>query len=98
GSMPVYFVAQVDVHDRAGYERYMQAAAAAAAPAGMRLLAIDDRPDVLEGKWHGPRTVILEFPSEEALRSWYDSPAYQAAAKIRWAATTSNVALVHGMG
>jgi uncharacterized protein (DUF1330 family) len=96
--MPVYFVAQVDVHDRASYERYMQQAATAPAPAGMKLLAIDDRPTLLEGKWHGPRTVILEFPSEEAFRSWYDSPAYQAAAKLRWEATTSNAAVIHGVG
>jgi uncharacterized protein (DUF1330 family) len=95
--MPAYFVAQVDIHDRAGYERYMQAAAAAGTPAGMRVLAMDDQPTVLEGKWHGPKTIILEFASEEALRRWYESPAYQAAAKLRWAATASNVAMVKGI-
>jgi uncharacterized protein (DUF1330 family) len=96
--MPVYFVAQVEVQDRAGYERYMQEAALAGVPEGMKLIAMDDRPTVLEGKWHGPRTVVLEFPSEEALRTWYDSPAYQAAAKIRWAATSSNAVVIHGIG
>ena len=95
--MPVYFIAQVDIHDRAGYERYTQQAGAAAPPAGMKVLAMDDQPQVIEGKWHGPRTIILEFPSGEAFRSWYDSPAYQAAAKIRWASTTSNVAIVKGL-
>ena len=95
--MPAYFVAQVDIHDRAGYERYMQAAGAAGMPAGIRVLAMDDKPTLLEGKWHGPKTIILEFPSEEALRSWYDSPSYQAAAKLRWAATSSNVVMVKGV-
>jgi uncharacterized protein (DUF1330 family) len=52
---------------------------------------------VLEGKWHGPKTVVLEFPDEAALRKWYDSPAYRAAAKIRAGATVSNVAVIHGM-
>jgi len=96
--MPVYFVAQVDIHDRAGYERYMQLAGAAAPPAGMKPLAMDDQPQVIEGKWAGPRTIILEFPDTESFRSWYDSPAYQSAVKHRWAATTSNVALVKGLG
>jgi len=96
--VPVYFVAQVEIHDRAGYERYMQEAASAGAPEGMKVLAIDDQPTLLEGKWHGPRTVLLEFPSEGALRSWYDSPAYQSAAKHRWGATTSNAAVIHGIG
>jgi uncharacterized protein (DUF1330 family) len=77
--MPVYFVVQVDIHDRAGYERYAKLAGAA------------------QGKWHGPRTIIVEFPDEQAFRSWYYSPAYQEAAKIRWQATESNVALVKGM-
>ena len=95
--MPAYFVALVDIHDRAGYERYMQEAAGAGMPTGMRVLAMDDKPTVLEGKWHGPKTIILEFPDEAALRKWYDSPGYQAAAKIRWAATNSNVAMVKGV-
>jgi uncharacterized protein (DUF1330 family) len=95
--MPAYFVAQVDIHDQAGYDRYQQQAGAAGMPVGMRVLAMDEQPTLLEGKWHGPKTIILEFPSEEALRAWYYSPAYQAAAKIRSAATTSNVALVKGV-
>jgi uncharacterized protein (DUF1330 family) len=95
--MPVYFIAQVDIRDRAGYERYAQAAGAAALPPGTKPLAMDDAPRVLEGKWAG-RTIILEFASEEAFRSWYDSPAYQAAAKIRQASTTSNVILVKSLG
>jgi uncharacterized protein (DUF1330 family) len=95
--MSVYFIAQVDIHDRAGYERYSQAAGAAPPPPGMKVLAMDDQPSVIEGKWHGPRTILLEFPSEAAFRAWYDSPAYQAAAKIRWAATDSNVAIVKGI-
>ena len=95
--MPVYFIAQVEIHDPAGYQRYTQEAAAAGMPANMRLLAMDEKPTVLEGTWHGPKTVMLEFPDEAALRAWYDSPGYQAAAKIRKAATVSHVAVVHGI-
>jgi uncharacterized protein (DUF1330 family) len=95
--MPVYFIAQVEIHDPAGYERYMREAGAAGVPPGMKLLAMDEKPTLLEGRWHGPKTIVLEFPDEAALRKWYDSPAYQAAAKTRWGATTSNVAVIHGM-
>ena len=41
---------------------------------------------------------MMEFPDEEAFRKWYDSPAYQEAAKIRWAATDSNAVLLKGLG
>jgi uncharacterized protein (DUF1330 family) len=95
--MAVYFIAQVEVHDRAGYDRYAQQAAGAPAK-GMKVLAFDDAPKVIEGKWHGPRTILLEFESEDAFRAWYYSPAYQEAVKLRWAATTSNVVVVKGAG
>jgi uncharacterized protein (DUF1330 family) len=93
-----YFIAQVEIHDQAGYERYSREAAAAGMPPEMKIIAMDENPTLLEGKWHGPKTVILEFPSEAALRKWYDSPGYQAAKKIRTAATVSNVVVVHGIG
>ena len=40
---------------------------------------------------------LKDVAPSAALRTWYDSPAYQAAAKIRWGATISNVAVIHGM-
>ena len=39
---------------------------------------------------------VLEFENEEAFRSWYYSPAYQEAVKLRLAATDSRAALVKG--
>lgn len=95
--MPVYFIAQVEIHDQAGYDAYQQAAAKAPFE-GVKVLAMDEKPEIVEGSWAGPKTVILEFESEEKFRKWYDSPGYQEAAKIRWKATKSNVALVHGLG
>ena len=95
--MPVYFIAQVQINDPAGYQAYQEAAAKAPFE-GVKVLAMDDKPDVVEGTWAGPKTVILEFESEEKFRKWYDSPGYQAAAAIRWKATKSNVVMVHGLG
>ena len=95
--MPVYFVAQVDIHDQAGYDAYAKQAGASFEGVDTKILAVDDAPTVLEGKWHGPRTVMMEFPDEATFRKWYDSPAYQEAAKLRWAATDSNAVLLKGM-
>ncbi len=96
--MPVYFVAQIEIHDQAGYDSYSQQAGPSLAGIDVKVLAADDTPEVIEGKWHGPRTVMLEFPDEETFRKWYDSPAYQEAAKTRRAATDSNAVLIKGMG
>ena len=95
--MSVYFVAQVEIHDQAGYDSYGQQAGPSMEGIDVNVIAVDDTPVALEGSWHGPRTVILEFPDEAMFRKWYDSPAYQEAAKIRWAATTTNAALIKGM-
>ncbi len=95
--MPVYFIAPIDIHDQAAYDSYSQQARASFEGTDAKVLAVDDTPEVVEGKWHGPRTVMLEFPDQAAFRTWYDSPAYQEAAKTRWAATDSNAVLVKGV-
>jgi uncharacterized protein (DUF1330 family) len=45
---------------------------------GGRILGFDESPEVVEGELAHPRSVILEFPSRDAFRAWYDSDAYQA--------------------
>ena len=96
--MPVYFIAQVKVNDPETYGRYARLAGGSLAAAGARVLAADDAPTEIEGEWHGPRTVMIEFESEEAFRAWYDSPEYQEAIGLRFASTDSNAAVVHGLG
>ncbi|WP_280332800.1 DUF1330 domain-containing protein [Nocardia wallacei] len=77
----------------------MRAYAAAAAPAtGVRALAVDSRPEVLEGQWHGDQTVILEFDSVEAAHAWYNSPAYEQAKPLRHKAADTNAVIVTGLG
>jgi uncharacterized protein (DUF1330 family) len=68
------------------------------AMAGSTLLSFDQKPDVLEGEWHGTQTVLLEFESVEAAREWYNSDAYQAAAKLRQAAANCNGVILSGLG
>jgi uncharacterized protein (DUF1330 family) len=68
------------------------------AMAGSTLLSFDQKPEVLEGEWHGSQTVLLEFDSVEAAREWYNSDAYQAAVKLRQAAANCNGVIVSGLG
>jgi len=53
-------------------------------------------PEVVEGPWHGSRTVILESDSVEAARNWYKSREYQAIIGERHASTEANAAIVNG--
>jgi uncharacterized protein (DUF1330 family) len=43
-----------------------------------------------------PRTVILEFESEEHFYRWYDSPEYRAARRHREDASVGRFILVRG--
>jgi uncharacterized protein (DUF1330 family) len=59
-------------------------------------LAVYDPQEILEGgKSEG--VVILSFPTRDAARAWYDSPAYQDARKHRMAGADYQVTLVEGV-
>jgi len=50
----------------------------------------------LEGELGFDRFVVIEFPSLEAARRFYDSPEYAPLLKLRMETTKSEVALVEG--
>jgi uncharacterized protein (DUF1330 family) len=94
--MSVYFIVQEAITDPAAMAQYGEKARAASMTG--KVIAVDAAQQVIEGDWHGDRTVVIEFPDEAAFRAWYDSPAYQEALKIRLAASDSRSALVKGIG
>jgi uncharacterized protein (DUF1330 family) len=91
-----YMIATVEIRNRAGFEAYVQQALPTIQRAGGRPIVVDDHPEELEGSWHGPRTVLLEFDSVDAARAWYRSPEYQAVIGGRHQAAESNVVIVGG--
>jgi uncharacterized protein (DUF1330 family) len=91
-----YVIFTMDIHDQAGMDSYVQATRPTLFKAGGRPIVGDDNPEVIEGEWHGSRTVILEFDSVEAAHTWYRSPEYQAVVGQRHACAKSNVAIVSG--
>jgi len=56
-----YVIITEDIKDPAGMAEY--AKLAGKAMAGSKLLSFDQKPEVLEGRWHGSQTVVLEFGS-----------------------------------
>lgn len=94
--MSAYFLAQITIDDPVAYERYLDGFDAVFARHEGRVIAVDDHPAVLEGSWSRTRVVLIRFPDEAALRRWYESPEYQALARIRQGASRADVLLVHG--
>src|SRR2546426_11380302 len=87
--MPVYFVVELDVTNRAGMEPYGAAVPATIAQYGGRYLARGGATELIEGGPEPKRIVILEFSDAAALKRWYNSPEYQKILPGRLANLTS---------
>ena len=57
---------------------------------------MDEDVDIIEGSWPFTRTVLIEFPSKQAARSWYESDDYQAVVGLRHGSATSNLVIAAG--
>jgi uncharacterized protein (DUF1330 family) len=90
-----YIVVTEDIKDPEGFKAYMGEAAKAMTES-TKVLAMDPSPEVLEGEWHGPQTILMEFESVEAAREWYNSELYQKAAPLRQAAADCNAVIFSG--
>jgi uncharacterized protein (DUF1330 family) len=95
--MSAYVVVDIVVRDRETYERYKQLAAPAVAAYGGRYLVRGGATQTLEGTWAPSRFVILEFPTAEAGRAWWDSPEYQPAKALRQGCADTDMLLVEGV-
>ena len=97
--MPVaYIVVESKVTDPEQFRKYMAAAPAIVKDFGGEYLVRGGRIDVLEGDWQPPRLTVLRYPSFEAARTMYDSPAYVEVRKLRAGATALfNMILVEGV-
>jgi uncharacterized protein (DUF1330 family) len=93
-----YIVALIDIKDPVEYEKYGEAFDFEnfATEYGGETLMVSDEPEVIEGEWSG-RLVVLKFPSRNKARGWHDSPEYQDVREIRWAHSTTNLALHPGI-
>ena len=91
-----YVIFTEDIKDPAGMRAYEKASTAAIVEHRAVVLAADGSPQVLEGEWHGQRTVLLEFGSADATRAWYQSDVYQQAIGLRHAAADTNAVIIEG--
>jgi uncharacterized protein (DUF1330 family) len=95
--MPAYLVATVRVDDPETYKRYTALTPNIIAAHGGRFLVRGGPVETLEGEAFRERLVIVEFPSMEAARTFYDSPDYQAAMPFRTASARSVFLLAQGV-
>ena len=96
--VPAYTITEVEVVDADGYQRYRELAQAAVAQHGGRFLVRGAKPIVAEGDFP-PRqsVVVIEFPSMDQLKAWYDSPEYRVARELARKALLRRLLFVEGV-
>ena len=90
-----YWVANSDVIDMAGMQRYRDANQAALARHNPKFIVLGGRHEVREGTSRSRQTIV-EFESYAAALAAYDDPEYQAAALIRGASAVGDMVIVEG--
>ena len=95
--MSAYAIVDLHILDVARYLDYQRALAPLLESAGARYLARGGEFEVLAGDLRPERLLIMEFPSMDALRGFYDSDSYQALEAQRAACARVCVIAVNGL-
>ena len=84
--------------DESIQQQYAQLARDILPKYGGRYLARSQRNTLLEGDGAAPCCMaILQFPSMDAVRRWYDSPENQSAAKVRQSGAKFRIIAIEGL-
>ena len=96
--MPAYVIVirEEPLRDAAEYEEYQRVAAANRGDIPLKLVAMLGAVEGLEGPTPDA-VVMLEFPTMDDARAWYNSPGYQEALQHRKRAADYRVVLVEGL-
>lgn len=95
--MSVYVINNMTIHDMDEYKAYLRGFMPVFEKYGGRILAAENAPSPTEGEWPYDRTVLLAFPTREAVDQWSQSPEYQEIARHRRAGTKSNVVVLDAL-
>lgn len=95
--MPAYVIVDVQVHDPEGYAEYRQLSGASVEQYGGQFLVRGGAVEVVEGDWQPGRFVVIQFPSMEQAKTWYNSPEYTTARAIRQRYSTGKLMFVEGV-
>jgi uncharacterized protein (DUF1330 family) len=84
--MPAYIAFLIDIHDHAAFTGYARAVAPTYPSYGGGVALRGPIVEVIEGSLkveHDTRLVVVEFPSLEQARAWWESEEYRALVKLR---------------
>jgi uncharacterized protein (DUF1330 family) len=81
--MPGYIIAKVNVTNMEQYKEYMKATPASVAKYEGKIIVRGGENETLEGPEITERVVVIQFPSLQKAKDWYNSTEYQNAKLLR---------------
>ncbi|GAB3535994.1 DUF1330 domain-containing protein [Pontibacter brevis] len=94
--MAAYVLVEIEVTDPATYEEYKKLTPASLAAYDGKFIVRGGQYETLEGDWKPNRIVMLEFPSVERAKEWWNSPEYTKAKAIRQRAANTKMLVLEG--
>lgn len=91
-----YVIAEIEITNPDGYREYTTMVPATVQKYGGRFLVRGGKTEVLEGEWPERRRVVIEFPSYEQAKKWWDSPEYEKPKALRKANSKGRLVLIEG--
>ena len=96
--MAAYALIELEITNMAGMGPYMAAVTQTITNHGGKYLVRAGNTEVIEGALgQYPVKVVLEFPTMDAAKSWYDSAEYQAILPARLASAKGNFVWAEGV-
>jgi uncharacterized protein (DUF1330 family) len=95
--MSAYIIVEVEVLDSDRYDKYKTMVPASLAEYGGRFLVRGGKVETLEGDWSPKRFVMVEFPSVDKAKAWWDSEGYAEAKALRQATAKTEMIVVEGV-
>ena len=94
--MPAYVIVEVTINDPVQYDEYKTLTPASLVPYEGKFIVRGGKTESLEGDWQPQRIVVLDFPTVEKAKEWWNSPEYAPAKAIRQQTAETKMIVVEG--
>ena len=95
--MPAYLIGRLNIHNQDWIEEYQPITQALVAKHGGRYLVAGPDFERVEGDGAPPSAlVVLEFPTLDAAKAWYNDPEYKPMIELRQGGADTEAFIVQG--
>jgi uncharacterized protein (DUF1330 family) len=95
--MAAYVIVEVNVENTLEYEEYKKLTPTTLAAFDGKFIVRGGQTETLEGEWQPDRIVILEFPTVDRAKEWWNSDDYTKAQAIRQRTAKTKMIVVQGV-